>query len=1499
MCVTVMLMLLNAEAQPYPNNGIGSKTTGLEALIKTGRLKMASAQPLKTLADVNKNKPISFPKKMPSKISGEKKAVPQKVSNTSTGAELWGVIIYRDSWKDLDDWSKPYGIYGTKAGETTFTSFVEDPYYLNMNGCGAFFDDKFHGISYSEYDGVIYYLTYMEYETENWTQTDNSWQYIYDSSLAAYATAYSSTDGKVYAYMRGNEGAMNFGTIDYSSLTTSVISEADRVYVAMSADAEGNIYAIGLDGNLYSISKQTGESTLIGTTGVTPSSVLQSATIDQNSGIMYWAAINSDNTSSLYQVDTTSGAASKINDFADNEEIVCLYAPVSANPLAPSPAANLTFDFADGSLSGNVMFDIPTTCSDGSTLSGTVNYTITEGSDVLATGSESAGSSVSANVTLASSGIHEISVILSNSEGDSKKTTSKTSWIGPDVPLSPDEISLTIDSERHAVLTWTAVTEGENGGYIDPNGVTYKIIRKPDDVVVAENISDTRFEETLPETTYQAYYYTVTTYNKGVESSFPSSSNKVKTGTAFTVPYFEDFNEVEDLNLFEVIDGNNDNSYWKYAYGNVSNRHGWRAETAADDWLITPPIHLLDQRAYYFIFRARCGEDESTRRVGASFGQGIDPDNYTEIIAPTVINSSQYTSLEKLVCIDAEGDYRFGIHDTSDPEMMELFVDSIEVVAGPLYSAPDSVTNLVVTPGANGALNASISFVTPTKTFNNGVLDKITKVEVVRDNDIPVHTFTEASTGSTLTCTDNGENLTDGWHTYTVTAYNEDGLGLKRSITAYIGTDIPSAPINVSIKDNLDGTATMTWDVSNVGINGGYVDKDGLTYNIYTLGDEELVPVGTSDNASYIISGLPVSGEQTLYIYAVAGVSKAGAGSYGATSIVVGGNYTLPFHESFPQGEMENSFWMATSAGNGSFQTYDSMSEDGDGGCIGFVAGAMTDSASVCTGKIELGTEGSPKLLFYYYSLPNATADLTVKLTKNGQSEYTTLKTIDIASSGTTGWTPVIVDLSQYKSDNGYVNIWFCASTKGSDSPVIIDNISIDEVAEYNLSATIVAPSIVNSGAEGEFEVNVYNIGSNDANGAVVELYADEEAVDTKTINVAAYMSEKVKLHYTPTPASPESMKFHAIVKYDGDSDTSDNATDTCEVKIMKKSLPTVEGLSGTVGEGGTVTLSWGKPLYENYKTLEDFESYEPFTIANVGDWTLVDVDGGPTTSIYGASSFAHSQEPFAYIVFNPEEDGLDTMLYPAYSTKSGSQYMAAFASIVGKTAIGHNDDWLISPELSGEAQTISFFAKSVDDSYGQEAYEVLYSTTDREPESFVSVVSGTVPSGEWTEITAEIPDGAKYFAIRCVSEDCFIFMVDDVSYYGKPLTLNGYNIYRDDEYLASVNADVTTYTDTDVTEGTHKYAVTAVYLEGESKLSDPFSAITTVIDGISSDRLAINGADHSILISGADGNMVTVYGTDGRTIARAKANGRLVMRVPQGQYLVKIADKTYSISVN
>jgi hypothetical protein len=185
---------------------------------------------------------------------------------------------------------------------------------------------------------------------------------------------------------------------------------------------------------------------------------------------------------------------------------------------------------------------------------------------------------------------------------------------------------------------------------------------------------------------------------------------------------------------------------------------------------------------------------------------------------------------------------------------------------------------------------------------------------------------------------------------------------------------------------------------------------------------------------------------------------------------------------------------------------------------------------------------------------------------------------------------------------------------------------------------------------------------------------------------------------------------------------------------------------------------------------FEDQSIFPPFSTGGItatnhygvfGDWRLYDSTGAEVWEVDG-TTFTNEGEPHAWFVYNPSVAGAGINAY------SGNQYLESICPVPEDetSSAVDADHWLISPLLSGNAQTITFWERTLSTTYGNELYEVLVSFTDNNPSSFTTRAQKFEDATTtWTQRTASLPAGAKYFAIRHYSNNVFGVLIDDITY--------------------------------------------------------------------------------------------------------------------------------------
>lgn len=1364
---------------------------------------------------------------------------------TESGTVIWGNLLYSSAWGS----SKKYGEYtfGTVAGSNALTALKTNS-SIKGDGGGAIYDGVYHFVSTESFYGEVNSV-YYEYDITSWKKLVDADCYN-DHTIIGTATAYSATDKKVYGcfYDQDMSGYV-FGTIDYSAIdeygeqlpVVTTISKLTYPYMAMTVNNRGEILGFLQDGSLWKIDKTDGTQRKVGATGVTPNEkIFGGAVFDPQGNEIYWAVPLKDG-SALYKVNAENASATKVYDFANNEQIVNLYipqAPVSND--VPASVGNLKLDFAADSNTGNVVFDMPTVTEGGSALTGSLNYFIIAKGDTIKKGVSTPGSHNVVEITL-NDGENEVSVLTGNEAGMSEATT-VTGWIGRDEPMPVTDLKLTIDpTTRRATVSWSAPVKGVHGGAINPDSLSYIIGRNPGMYILKSNYRDTTFSEILPDSTMAKYFYAVAAVNGHTRGAI-AFSDSIVLGKAFEVPCGWEFPTDESLDFFTTIDANNNGQTWSWSHFYKAAQSPSSESVNSDDWLITPSIHLLPNKLYTISFDAKVQNTLFKGKLRAVLGIGSDPESMKPLIPETEIKENQYTRFEKQVTVDREGDYHIAFHDGSDKGNDRIFLDSIRIIGNASLEAPDSVTAITVKPAGNGVKKAEVTFTSPTLTVKNKPLDAITKIVLYNDS-TPVDSVANPAIGTTLTLAD--DSAKNGFNKYTVIAYNSAGSGLQNSAQAWVGVDVPACPVNINLEDK-DDHIVLSWNrVGSIGVHNGYVDESNVTYDVLQYDGQKYVSVanGLRDNVANFTLNTNQGSQNILYLY-VQAKNEGGTGESGISSpLVVGKAYTIPFRESFANGRTAYDLWWTERKGQYVFSFSASGTQDNDGGCIRWTPAKAGDETWFNTGKIDLKGTKNPEAVFWYWADPGKDALLKVEETSQNSGAVCDT-TIDFKSlSGQPGWRQAKVKLTA--AGNGkYSIIKFHAIANASDVNMRLDNFRIFDVPEKNVGISLSAPSSVMAGSDNTITVKVNNVGDENVASYIIRLFVDDKENVTDTCSNLASMSSmtrKFVIHADAGKKGP--IAVYAKVYCEGDKIESDNVTSKATITVNVPTYPTVNDLAGDF-TGEKVKLSWTRPATENgYERAEDFEEYTPWLTDSIGDWTTYDADKMNNLTI-DEWNYPHSGEPAAFILSNPASDGVDLNKYPSFRAHSGQQYLMSMATKSLDGLFG-NDDWVISPLLSGKAQTVSFYAKSVSSNY-PETFQILYSLKGNDPHDFITLRSVEGVPQNWTEYTAELPDGAKYFAIRNVSKDKFALFVDDAKFHVGASEILGYNIYCDGKLIGTAGPDDISY-DTDVpVPSSEKFNITVIYTMGESDFSNTVTSPTTGIKNIILDGKSFNVFDTS-----------------------------------------------------
>lgn len=1189
-----------------------------------------------------------------------------------------------------------------------------------------------------------------------------------------------------------------------------------------------------------------------------------------------------------------------------------------------SKPAQSTIDqmlFPNGSYVGKLVFTMPTKTANGTNISEQLTYQVYLGTSyaslanltnffLLGEGSASAGE----QLTIDNINIKDyyptrdnfsvtFTVYAFNSAGNSFKYSAVfVGYADPDIPTN---IQSSVNAEtRELTLSWDAPTEPRNkniGGYIDVDGLTYTIVRYPgalttweygtrfDPIEVATEISGTTFTDVLPDDPYTGYSYRITAINHG-QTSVPyyGYSDTIKVGKPWEVPYLDTFDDSYQFNRYEAEiykEGNTQCSWW--SQNGCIHTRGTQSGNDADYWLISPPINLHEGNLYETGLDARLSAKRTHATLTIAVGQGDDPSTY-QVVAENVnvpwIDEFTYNKVSGSFTVPTSGTYHVAIHDVTDrlSNNYGLVADNLYVNLLSSTAAPDSVSNLAVTPGEKGALSATVSFNAPSVNTEGETISSLEKIEVYRkvgDTSTLVETLSNPVPGQAYTVTDNSPS--HDYNTYIVDVYNGSGKGLSNEQTKYIGPDSPQEIPSVQLIDmhNAAQQMKLIWEpVSTVGVHGGYVDPEGIDYNVYIRADNasSVGPLQvTQKNTELTISGVKIAeGDPSFMWYYVEAVNSEGKTSQKVSNTLVCGDpYPLPFIESYPNGQALYYWWYGLERPDdydnetGYAFTLDGYHGVGkEMGCASWKSNNNGERGTLRSCKIAMNGVVHPamemEIRYEGQQQPIITVEVEDQTGEAAKKAYTFEGEM---TSGDKYWTHVTFDLSDFRNSS-YILLNVAVETPVSGTVFYVDNIRVFDLLDYDIETTIENTlTSVKPNVPTVFKVHAKNLGLNTNNRWKMNLVANGEIVDTKQGQTMEMLEELIiPMTYTPKVNDPEDIELYAELDWSAyDLNEDNDRSAIIDLKLLSSDLNAIDDLAATTNDSHSqVTLTWSTP--DNAKTVtDDFESYSAWQ-ETFGNWTSLDVDG-VVNFVPGTWTYPWMGKSFGWGLFDITD--VVSPIGSSLTTNSGNQCAVAMSTAMNTATKTYppSDDWLISPLLSGKAQTISFYVRDYSSSTFAATMEVLGSKTGKEPADFTLIKDypkGMIPYnvyGDFFEQKIDLPEGTKYFAIRNTSSNSFCIMVDDVTYEAGGGEIVGYNIYQDGNLISTINNGDATSATIDQDDD-HSYNVSVIYAEGESSLSNTVETATTAIETIGrelsteSERYNISGqritdAQHGINI--------------------------------------------------
>ncbi|MBR7054636.1 MAG: choice-of-anchor J domain-containing protein [Prevotella sp.] len=909
-------------------------------------------------------------------------------------------------------------------------------------------------------------------------------------------------------------------------------------------------------------------------------------------------------------------------------------------------------------------------------------------------------------------GIHAIS------DADHASLRVDNLYIGETILTAPAAVTdLTVTAAPEtpvATISFTAPTKNIGGEELTANLTQIDILRDGDVIKSFEDVApgtSMNYVDDDEELTGTIYHYQVVAYNADGPGE-KSEMVTVRLNYVFSIPYVADFTQDAVGSQFIQIDANDDGSRWEWD-GGTRAVYEYNSDNQADDYLVSPALHLDAGKKYNIYVDAGSAGYPERFEVVVGREPTVEGLN-TKVLENCEVTLEDSKEFEGAFIAPETGVYHVAVHCISDADQYELWIHKVSVDFAPEGTAP-AAPELTVTPGEKGAKEATVVIKAPETTVDGDALTgDITKIELWRGSDI-VNVFEGVAPGATLTFVD-ADIEEVGNHTYQAIPYNADGIGLKsEKVTVYVGTDVPESVCNVQAVPQGD-KVLLTWDkVPETGVNGGYVNPDEVEYDIYacypnsTMYDDVVATV--KGETSCEIDFATDEGDQGFQGWYVVARNEAGESLKDNESFVtvnVGEPYELPIVEGFAGGSTHY-YWDSNS-----YPLAFSLSSDGDDVAMALTA-LQAGDIYLLSGKLNIKEADNPTLLFDAIGFGVSSLDVIGRI---GAGDGVLLASETLEDDG---YKTVKVGLNSLK-EGSYAQVgitatitnptvvdWFGDIEEEGDA-LVIDNIRIVDLVEHNLAAEVKAPATLQAGKTADIAVTVTNWGELAAKNYTVVITAGDEELMRETVaeELAPFAKREFKAQLATTVFDEAgSRTIRVQVDLDGEQKPADNSAET-ELTILASSAPAPTNLTAeNVADG--VALQWTAPAEEPAELTETFDNTDVFPTfsiggitatqhaGSIGEWTLYDGNG---LEVYSWDSdeinYEHRYEPSAWMVFDFGKVG-----FADVSGHSGTQMMLSMCPSPTDSGADATNHWLISPELPGTQQQISFYLRAITSRYG------------------------------------------------------------------------------------------------------------------------------------------------------------------------------------------------------
>lgn len=600
----------------------------------------------------------------------------KSASTDTTRSALYGYMGYSDK----DDFCA--GLYSLDRPD--YSLKWDDPIYADATVAlqtGWLKDNRICGFIPYYYQAKLITVLYVE------MNLDNGIPYIIadsDINEGAYEIcAYNSSDRYIYGYGFDSSGdwlfmkspADNPFSIEIVKRLTTKAEEAEVCSAMTYNPKTKSLYGVNSNNEFVSITPSGTQHKIMDLDQYAQQYIsgLCYATREDK---FYWNAnikapgyLNE--VSYLYTIDPIKMTATEVDEYENDEQFMFIVTTDSDyNPECPGAAEVISNSFAEGSLTGNVTFRLPSTRVDGTDIASDISWEATLDGTVISSGSGAAGSEVTIELTELAEGMHYIALTPSVN-GRTGESGYFEIFAGFDTPATPQNVSLTSTS-----VNWDAVTLGANGGYINASEVTYNVYIND---AFEGSTSGTSLAVNIPTN------LSLKRYVARVEAVWNNKSSKSGYSNALIEgqPLKLDVTlkpTIEQYSLMQTYDANGDGYTWSYDEDESALYSDYCEDEPMDDWIFMPVMDFPDPDFYYTLsLDAKCGSDSYPNEYfEVKLGNAPTRSAMTEeIMERTKVSADGYATYSSQFSIPEAMQGYIGIHAVSNADQYGMYVKNI------------------------------------------------------------------------------------------------------------------------------------------------------------------------------------------------------------------------------------------------------------------------------------------------------------------------------------------------------------------------------------------------------------------------------------------------------------------------------------------------------------------------------------------------------------------------------------------------------------------------------------------------------------------------------------------------------------------------------------------------------------------------------------------------------------------------------------------------------